>query len=76
MSRYDVELDTAGLNCPLPILKTKKALNTMQSGQLLHVVATDPGSVIDFAAFAAQSGNTLLEERQDGDRFHFVLRKR
>ena len=76
MTRYDVELDTSGLNCPLPILKTKKALNTMRSGQLLHVIATDPGSVVDFAAFAAQSGNDLVEERTEGEAFHFVLRRR
>ena len=76
MSRYDVELDTSGLNCPLPILKTKKALNTMRSGQLLHVIATDPGSVIDFAAFSAQSGNELVEERAEANVFHFVLRRK
>lgn len=76
MPQYDVELDTSGLNCPLPILKTKKTLNTMHSGQLLHVIATDPGSVVDFAAFAAQTGNALVEERQADGTFYFVLRKR
>lgn len=76
MSDYEQELDTSGLNCPLPILKTKKALVGMQSGQRLHVIATDPAAELDFKAFAAQTGNTLLECREDGGCFHFVLRKR
>jgi len=73
---YDVELDTSGLNCPLPILKTKKALNTMLSGQLLHVIATDPASQIDFEAFCAQTGHALIEEREENGKFYFVLRKK
>lgn len=76
MPQYDVELDTSGLNCPLPVLKTKKTLSTMQSGQLLHVISTDPGSVIDFAGFCAQSGNALIEERKENDKFYFTLRKK
>ncbi|MGQ0658745.1 MAG: sulfurtransferase TusA family protein [Chromatiales bacterium] len=72
----DVELDTSGLNCPLPVLKTKKALNNMRSGQLLHVIATDPASQIDFEAFCAQTGHTLVEERQEADKFYFVLRRK
>ena len=75
MIRYDLELDTSGLNCPLPILKTKKALATMESGQLLYVIATDPASVLDFAAFSAKTGNALLESREERGRFYFVLRK-
>lgn len=71
----DQELDVRGLNCPLPILKTKKALNTMASGQTLHVLATDPGSVLDFKAFAAQSGNALLEAAETSGVFSFVIRK-
>lgn len=73
---YDVELDTSGLDCPLPILKTKKALNSMLGGQLLHVIATDPASRVDFEAFCAQTGHALIEEREENGRFYFVLRKR
>jgi TusA-related sulfurtransferase len=70
------EIDTRGLNCPLPILKAKKALNEMQSGELLRVVATDPGSVRDFQAFARQTGNDLVEQQTAGDEFIHVLRRR
>ncbi len=76
MPQYDVELDTTGLNCPLPVLKTKKALSTMSSGQLLHVISTDPASSLDFAGFCAQSGNVLVEERRDNDKFYFTIRKK
>lgn len=71
----DQELDVRGLNCPLPILKTKKALNTMQRGQTLYVRATDPGSVLDFKAFAAQTGNQLLESSEADGVFSFLLKK-
>ncbi|MDY0746111.1 sulfurtransferase TusA family protein [Paucibacter sp. R3-3] len=70
------ELDTRGLNCPLPILKAKKALAEMESGQLLKVVATDPGSTRDFQAFARQTGNELVEQSQAGDEFIHVLKRR
>jgi len=70
------ELDTRGLNCPLPILKAKKALADMQSGELLKVVATDPGSMRDFQAFARQTGNALVEQVAQGDEFVHVLRRR
>ncbi len=70
------ELDTRGLNCPLPILKAKKALSDMPSGQLLKVVATDPGSVRDFQAFARQTGNELVEQVEAGSEFVHVLRRR
>ena len=70
------ELDTRGLNCPLPILKTKKALADMQSGEVLKVVATDPGSLRDFQAFARQTGNELLEQTPMGDEFIHYLRRR
>jgi tRNA 2-thiouridine synthesizing protein A len=70
------ELDTRGLNCPLPILKAKKALSDMNSGQLLKVVATDPGSVRDFQAFARQTGNELVEQTESGAEFIHVLRRR
>jgi TusA-related sulfurtransferase len=72
----DQELDTRGLNCPLPILKAKKALTAMQSGQLLRVVATDAGSLRDFAAFAKQTGNELLEQQTQGNEFIHVLKRR
>ncbi|MCV2352184.1 sulfurtransferase TusA family protein [Paucibacter sp. Y2R2-4] len=70
------ELDTRGLNCPLPILKAKKALAEMESGQLLKVVATDPGSTRDFQAFARQTGNELVEQRSEADEFIHVLKRR
>lgn len=71
----DQELDTRGLNCPLPILKVKKALNAMRSGQTLHVVATDPGAVKDFEAFAEQTGNSLLESSAASGEFRFLIKK-
>jgi TusA-related sulfurtransferase len=70
------ELDTRGLNCPLPILKAKKALTDMNSGQVLKVVATDPGSVRDFQAFARQTGNDLIEQSEAGSEFIHYLRRR
>lgn len=69
-------LDVKGLNCPMPLLKAKQALNAMASDELLQVLATDPGSVRDFDVFARQSGNRLLESRQDGDTYVYVLRKK
>ncbi len=72
---YDRELDTSGLNCPLPILKTKKELVSMDSGQRLHVIATDPGSVPDFKAFSEQTGHALLSCEELENRYHFVLQK-
>jgi tRNA 2-thiouridine synthesizing protein A len=70
------DLDTRGLNCPLPILKAKKALADMPSGELLRVVSTDPGSVRDFQAFARQTGNELVEQVAEGADFIHVLRRR
>ena len=72
----DKEIDTSGLNCPLPILKAKKALTELHSGQTLKVIATDPGSMRDFQAFARQTGNELLEQVANGDEFTIVLRRR
>jgi tRNA 2-thiouridine synthesizing protein A len=72
----DIEVDARGLNCPLPILKAKKALNTMQSGQTLRVVATDAGSVRDFQAFAKQTGNELVEQQSVGAEFIHLMRRR
>ncbi len=70
------DLDTRGLNCPLPILKAKKALAEMESGQLLKVIATDPGSMRDFQAFARQTGNELVEQSSAGDEYIHVLKRR
>ena len=72
----DKELDTRGLNCPLPILKAKKALAEMQSGQLLKVVSTDAGSTRDFQAFARQTGNDLVEQETVGNDYIHVLKRR
>ena len=70
------ELDTRGLNCPLPILKAKKALADMRSGEVLKVLATDPGSMRDFQAFARQTGNELVEQSTLNDEFVHFLRRR
>ena len=74
--QIDQELDTRGLNCPLPILKAKKAMTGMQSGQLLKVISTDQGSLRDFAAFAKQTGNELLEQQTVGNEFIHTLKRR
>jgi tRNA 2-thiouridine synthesizing protein A len=73
---FQKELDTRGLNCPLPILKAKKALADMNSGEVLKVLATDPGSMRDFQAFARQTGNELLEQSGAADEFVHYLRRR
>ena len=72
----DIEVDARGLNCPLPILKAKKALNGMQSGQTVRVVSTDGGSVRDFQAFAKQTGNELLDQQTLGTDYIHVMRRR
>ncbi|MDB5900759.1 MAG: sira family protein [Ramlibacter sp.] len=74
--QIDKEIDTRGLNCPLPILKAKKALTDMLSGQLLKVVSTDGGSLRDFQAFSKQTGNELVEQQTVGDDYIHVLRRR
>lgn len=73
---FDKELDARGLNCPLPILRTKKALTDMGSGQVLRVLATDPGAVKDFQAFSRQTGNPLLASETERDEFVFFLQKK
>jgi len=75
MVNFDQELDASGLNCPLPILRAKKALNGMSAGQVLHIIATDPGAVKDFEAFAKQTGNELTESREEGSKFYFLVKK-
>lgn len=76
MVEFDEELDTSGLNCPLPVLKAKKALAGLSARQVLHVVATDPGSFKDFQAFAKQTGHELVEAREANNVFHYLLKKR
>ena len=73
---FDKELDARGLSCPLPILKTKKSLNELVSGQVLKVVATDPGSVKDMQAFANQTGNPLLSSVEENKTYVFYLKKK
>jgi tRNA 2-thiouridine synthesizing protein A len=73
---FDKDLDARGLNCPLPILRTKKSLAEMSSGQVLHILATDPGSVKDFEAFAKQTGNELLSHSEANREFSFLMRKK
>ena len=75
MSKFDQELDARGLNCPLPILRATKTLNAMTGGQILKIMATDPGSVKDFEAFAKQTGNELLDSSEVEGEFHFTLKK-
>lgn len=72
----DKELDARGLVCPLPILRTKQSLSAMISGQTLKIIATDPGSVIDFQVFADQTGNELLSLSETADEFIFILKKK
>jgi tRNA 2-thiouridine synthesizing protein A len=73
---HDQELDARGLNCPLPILRTKKTLNDMTSGQVLRILATDPGSVRDFQAFSRQTGHVLLDHSEDEGEYRFLLKKK
>lgn len=73
---FNRDLDARGLNCPLPILRTKKTLNEMASGEILRVIATDPGSVKDFAAFAKQTGNELLSSTEGNGEFTFYIKKK
>jgi tRNA 2-thiouridine synthesizing protein A len=73
---FDKDLDARGLNCPLPILRTKKALGEIQSGQVLRIVATDPGSVKDFAAFCKQTGHQLLSQTEENKEFTFFMQKK
>ena len=72
----DREVDARGLNCPLPILRTKKALNDMKSGELIRITATDPASVRDFEAFSRQTGNELVEKGESDGAYWFILKRR
>ena len=73
---FDKELDARGLNCPLPILRAKKALTDMSTGQVLKIIATDPGSVKDFQAFSKQTGNELLSHAAAQKEFTFYMKRR
>ncbi|MBK7354496.1 sulfurtransferase TusA family protein [Propionivibrio sp.] len=73
---FDKEVDARGLGCPLPILRSKKALAELQSGQVLHVMSTDPGSVKDFAAFARQTGNELLASTENNKEYGFFIKRK
>ena len=76
MTQFDKDLDVRGLNCPLPILRAKKALSALAGGQVLRVLATDPGSVKDFQAFAKQTGNQLLSHEEADKVFTFFMKKK
>lgn len=75
MEEFDEQVDATGLNCPMPILRAKKALTGLASGQVLKIIATDPGSVKDFEAFARQTGHQLLQSQNEGERFTYLIRK-
>ncbi len=75
MLNADLEVDARGLNCPLPILRAKKGINSLASGQVMKVVATDPGSVKDLEVFCRQTGNEMLETSQHDGEYHFNIRK-
>lgn len=75
MADFDSELDASGLNCPLPILRAKKALAALEASNVLKIIATDPGSVKDFEAFAKQTGNELLSSGEEGGKFVFMIKK-
>ncbi|MFZ6649544.1 sulfurtransferase TusA family protein [Undibacterium sp.] len=74
--QFNKELDARGLNCPLPILKTKKALADMITGEVLRVIATDPGSVRDFKAFSKQTGNELLSHLENSQEYEYFIKRK
>lgn len=76
MVQYDRELDTSGLNCPLPLLRLKKALTSMESGQVLRVIATDPASVLDFGVFSEQTGNQILQRTEENGALYYLIKKK
>jgi len=75
MADFDQELDTSGLNCPMPVMKTKKALKGLDSGQVLHVIATDSGSADDIPELLDTTGDSMVESGNDGGVYHFYIRK-
>ena len=76
MQENAIELDTSGLNCPLPVLKLRKKLKEMDSGQVVKVIATDPGSVKDFASFCKQTGDVLLESKEQDEKYIYTVKKK
>jgi tRNA 2-thiouridine synthesizing protein A len=76
MATVDVTVDARGMNCPMPIVKTAQAVKTLASGQTVEVLATDPGSIKDFAAWSKSTGNELVEQTVDGGVYRFVMRKK
>jgi tRNA 2-thiouridine synthesizing protein A len=75
MANFDRELDASGLHCPLPVLRSKKMLDSMTTGQILHIISTDPASKSDIPSFAKSAKNELLEAKEDGGKFHYLIRK-
>ena len=75
-NQFDQELDCSGLACPMPILKTKKAIDALQPGQVLKMTATDPGSLPDIQAWTSKTGHELLSHEQEGDRFIFYIKRK
>ena len=75
MSEFDAEIDTSGLNCPLPVLKARKALADLSTGQRLHLIVTDPGANQDIPAFCKMTGNQLIESNEAEGKLHFILEK-
>lgn len=75
MTDFDVELDTSGLNCPLPVLKARKALSEMSAGQRLHLIVTDAGAAQDIPAFSKMTNNPLIESSEEGESLHFIIEK-
>ncbi len=75
MTEFNQKLDASGLNCPLPILKAKKQLNSLETGEVLYVVATDSGSVKDFDAFCKQTGHSLLDSTEADGKYHYYIKK-
>ena len=75
MNSFDLHLDTKGLNCPLPLLRLKKARQTLESGQVVRVLATDPASMLDFGVFVEQTGHSLLQQWQEDEVFLYLIRK-
>ncbi len=76
MTIFNSELDASGLNCPLPILRAKKSLSEIESGEVLLIIATDPGSVKDFESFVKQTGNELLDSTIEDGKFNFYIKKK
>ena len=75
MTAFNKELDASGLHCPMPVLRSKKALDGMASGEVLHIISTDPASKNDIPSFAKSTRNELLEAREEADKFHYYIRK-